>query len=326
MYCLVENADENPVPTSAAWTNRHVHFTQFHELSSQVHNDSVMTMNDDQSQHATEYEDYKSTSGQYDETRRSVGIAFITEALTSVGPLDEHALLDAGCGTGTYIDALRDQVRSVVGVDLSQGMLDQAELKFRDDTRVTLKQASLVELPCEDGEFDAATCNQVVHHLASDENLNRFSSIQEFVNEAYRVLRPGGVFVLNTSSPEQQQDGFWWASLIPKAIEKLGKRFPEIETMTEMMAKAGFEIGETEVMKGEVLQGDDYLDPKGPLRANWRNGDSAWSLVDAGELSTAMDQVTDMNAKGSIQSYQDDREVLRREIGQTTSISAFKPA
>lgn len=36
--------------------------------------------------------------------------------------------------------------------------------------------------------------------------------------------------------------------------------------------------------------------------------------------------VTDMNAKISMKSYQDDREELRREIGQTTSISAFKPA
>ncbi|MGK0186115.1 MAG: hypothetical protein ACI9R3_001898 [Verrucomicrobiales bacterium] len=144
--------------------------------------------------------------------------------------------------------------------------------------------------------------------------------------EAFRVLRPGGVFVLNTSSPEQQQNGFWWASLIPEAIEKLGTRFPEIEMMFEMLAKAGFEIGETEVMKGEVLQGDNYLDPKGPLSANWRNGDSAWSLVEPGELLSAMELVTEMNAEGSMQSYQDDREALRREIGQTTSISAFRPA
>ncbi len=125
MYCLVENADETPVLTSAAWTNRHVHFTQFHELSSQVHNDSVMTMNDDQSQHATEYEDYKSTSGQYDETRRSVGIAFITEALTSVGPLDEHALLDAGCGTGLVgIELKKNGFDNLDGADFSQKMLD----------------------------------------------------------------------------------------------------------------------------------------------------------------------------------------------------------
>ena len=242
-----------------------------------------------QSEHATEYEDYKATSGQYDETRKRVGVAFITEALKSVGPMDEHALLDAGCGTGTYIDAFKDRVRSVGGVDLSQGMLDQAELKFRDDTTITLKQGSLVELPCENGEFDAATCNQVVHHLASDEKLNRFDGILEFAHEAFRVPRLVGVFVLNTSSPEQQQDRFWWASLIPEAIENLEKRFPEIETRSEMLVKAGFEIGRTEVMKGEALQGDDYLDPKDLLSSNWRNGDSAWSQVEAEELSSAME-------------------------------------
>jgi ubiquinone/menaquinone biosynthesis C-methylase UbiE len=279
-----------------------------------------------QSKETTEYENYKATSGQYDQTRRNVGVEFITEALNAVGPMHEHALLDAGCGTGTYIDTFKDRVRSVVGVDLSQGMLDQAEPKFRDHSNVTLKQGSLTDLPCNDKEFDAATCNQVVHHLASGEELNRFDGIQKFAHEAFRVLRPGGVFVMNTSSPEQQQDGFWWASLIPDAIGKLGKRFPEIDDMREMLAKAGFEIGKTTVMKGEVLQGDNYLDPKCPLKENWRNGDSAWSLVEPEELSKAMDHVTEMNDAGRMQSYQDDREALRREIGQTTSISAFKPA
>ena len=279
-----------------------------------------------QSKETTEYENYKATSGQYDQTRRNVGVEFITEALNAVGPMHEHALLDAGCGTSTYIDTFKDRVRSVVGVDLSQGMLDQAEPKFRDHSNVTLKQGSLTDLPCNDKEFDAATCNQVVHHLASGEELNRFDGIQKFAHEAFRVLRPGGVFVMNTSSPEQQQDGFWWASLIPDAIGKLGKRFPEIDDMREMLAKAGFEIGKTTVMKGEVLQGDNYLDPKGPLKENWRNGDSAWSLVEPEELSKAMDHVTEMNDAGRMQSYQDDREALRREIGQTTSISAFKPA
>ena len=131
---------------------------------------------------------------------------------------------------------------------------------------------------------------------------------------------------MNTSSPEQQQDGFWWASLIPDAIDKLGKRFPEIDAMHEMLATAGFEIGKTTVMKGEVLQGDDDLDPTGPLKANWRNGDSAWSLAEPEELSRAMEHVTEMNTVGSMQDYQDGREALRREIGQTTSISAFRPA
>lgn len=325
LYCVVAQADDAPTTICAA--GRIGMFTSPpHEPSSQVHSYRAMNVCTTETADRTEYEDYKTTSGQYDQTRRRVGVAFITDALRTVGPLDGHSLLDAGCGTGTYIDTFKDSVRSVVGVDLSQGMLDQAEEKFRNHPNVTLKHGSLVELPCEDEEFDAATCNQVVHHLASGEDLDRFDGIQKFTNEAFRVLRPGGVLVLNTSSPEQQENGFWWASLIPEAIGKLGKRFPEIGMMREMLTQAGFEIGETEVLKGEVLQGDDYLDPKGPLKASWRNGDSAWALVEPGELSRAMEHVTEMNATGTIQPYQDDREALRREVGQTTSLSAFKPA
>ena len=92
-----------------------------------------------------------------------------------------------------------------------------------------------------------------------------------------------------------------------------------------MLEDAGFRIGEVSVMKEELLQGDDYLDHEGPLKKTWRNGDSAWSLVLEEELQEAMANVTEMNASDSMQTFQNDREDLRRQIGQTTSISAFVP-
>jgi ubiquinone/menaquinone biosynthesis C-methylase UbiE len=275
---------------------------------------------------STEYENYSKTSSQYDDTRVEVGIDFMAKAFASVGPMDELQLLDAGCGTGSYIDAFRDRVQGVVGVDLNQGMLDQAEHKFQDDPSVTLKQGSLVEIPCEDDQFDAAMCNQVIHHLANGEGEDRFSGIQELANEVYRVLRPGAVFVLNLSTPEQSVDGFWWASLIPDAVEVMTKRCPDVSELHEMLSNAGFTICQTTALKDEVLQGDNYLDLRGPLKSEWRDGDSTWSLASESELSTAMKSVEEMNGDGKMQSYIDDREERRRQVGQTTSIFASKPS
>jgi ubiquinone/menaquinone biosynthesis C-methylase UbiE len=262
---------------------------------------------------STEYENYSKTSSQYDGTRVEVGIDFIAKAFASVGPMDEMQILDAGCGTGSYIDAFRKRVQGVVGIDLSQGMLDQAERKFQGDPNVTLKQGSLVEIPCED------------NHLADGEGEDRFMGIQELANEVYRVLRPGAVFVLNLSTPEQSVDGFWWASLIPNAVKVMTKRCPNIEELHEMLSNAGFTICQTTALKDEVLQGENYLDPRGPLKSEWRDGDSTWSLVSESELSAAMKSVEEMNDAGKMQSYLDGREQRRQQVGQTTSIFASKP-
>ncbi len=273
---------------------------------------------------SAEYENYSKTSSQYDATRVEVGIEFMTAAFASVGPMAKLNLLDAGCGTGSYIDAFRGKVQGVVGVDLNQGMLDQAERKFQDDPNVTLKQGSLVDIPCEDNQFDAAMCNQVIHHLAEGEGEERFQGIQKLANEVFRVLRPGAVFTLNLSTPEQTEDGFWWASLIPDAVEVMTKRCPNVSELHEMLSNAGFTIIQTTALKDEVLQGENYLDPRGPLKSEWRDGDSTWSLVSESELSTAMKFVEEMNSDGKMPSYIDDREQRRQQVGQTTSILALK--
>ena len=76
-------------------------------------------------------------------------------ATTSPG----HRILDLGCGTGTDAAALARADRRVCGVDLSTGMLAQAE-RHTEGLPVELAQADLREpstLP--EGPFDAALSN-----------------------------------------------------------------------------------------------------------------------------------------------------------------------
>ena len=39
-------------------------------------------------------------------------------------------LLDMGCGTGNYAAGLQQVAKSVIGIDLSMGMIEQAQVKF----------------------------------------------------------------------------------------------------------------------------------------------------------------------------------------------------
>lgn len=94
-------------------------------------------------------------------------------------------VLDAGCGTG-YLAAGLHRARpdvTVVGADLSEGMLDRARAAGADP----LVQADAGRLPFGDGAFDLVVARGVLHHLPD---------VAGALREWRRVLRPGGAVVL----------------------------------------------------------------------------------------------------------------------------------
>ncbi|MDB4491588.1 class I SAM-dependent methyltransferase [bacterium] len=279
---------------------------------------------------AVEYEDYNSTSGDYDGTRVPIGLPIILDFLASTPtPLKEQSILDAGCGTGTCLAGLQGKVGKIHGRELSEGMQQVASERFADDPNVQIDQGSITELPHADESFDGIVCNQVLHHLdhggGEGASAGDFPNVELFFREAFRVLRPNGIAVINTSSHPQHRDGFWWAALIPAAIERVLERFPSVESLEEISKRAGFVDSKINVPLAEVLQGKNYLDPKGPLSAAWRAGDSTWSLVTEEELPQAVDRVTTMLKDGSMAAFMEEREQLRAKIGQTTFLAVRKP-
>ncbi|MCK5862436.1 MAG: hypothetical protein KAH38_08115, partial [Candidatus Hydrogenedentes bacterium] len=91
-----------------------------------------------------------------------------------------------------------------------------------------------------------------------------------------------------------------------------------------MLKDVGFHRVGIMVPVDSVLQGENYLDPMGPLKKEFRDGDSTWSLATPEELEQAQERVQLMNREGSIASYLETREDLRKSIGQTTFIFAYK--
>ena len=233
-------------------------------------------------------------------------------------------VLDAGCGTGNYLAPLHGQVGTLHGVEFNAGMVKVAQERFTDDSKVKVEQGSATELLSADEAYDGVICNQVLHHL-DDGTTTDFPNVATFFSEAFRVLRPGGVLIINSSGHDQHRDGFWWAALIPKAIDQMLKRMPSVEVLKENFIKAGFVDYEVVVPLDEVLQGEQYLDPKGPLSPAWRAGDSCWSLASKEELAHALEEVGSRLEDGSMPAFINDREKLRAELGQTTFLIARKP-
>lgn len=110
--------------------------------------------------------------------------------LKSLQGVEFPLVLDVATGTGRLPqDLFRDRFQGqLVGLDLSRGMLRQANKKLRVyGDRVCLVWQDASQLPFGDGQFDAVTCL---------ESLEFMPQPLEVLAEMVRVLAPGGTLLL----------------------------------------------------------------------------------------------------------------------------------
>jgi len=106
-------------------------------------------------------------------------------------------VLDIATGTGDLIISLAEsQAERLTGFDLSEGMLEigrQKISKKKMDGRIEMIQGDSEAMPFEDHSFDVITVAFGVRN---------FEHLEKGLQEIYRVLKPGGIFVvLETAVP-----------------------------------------------------------------------------------------------------------------------------
>lgn len=110
-------------------------------------------------------------------------------AVAELGLREGDSVLDAGCGTGRALPALRDAVGAggtVLGADLTPEMLEAAARAGRDAAG-TLLLADASRLPLRDGCLDAVFAAGLISHLPGQE---------AGLRELARVVRPEGTLAL----------------------------------------------------------------------------------------------------------------------------------
>jgi SAM-dependent methyltransferase len=110
-------------------------------------------------------------------------------------------VLDLGCGFGWHCRYAREQsARSVVGVDISDNMLQQARALTQDHAISYLK-TPIEDLNFQDRQFDVVLSSLAFHYL---------KSFEDICQNIYRLLTPGGCFVFSVEHPiftsRQEQD------------------------------------------------------------------------------------------------------------------------
>ncbi len=126
-------------------------------------------------------------------------------ALAEMTQFNKHqTLVDFGCGDMPYLSVIEPMVRKYLGVDLEINTLAEHHIDF--DSKTTLP----------DDFCDIILSNQVLEHVDSPSG---------YLQEAYRILKPGGCIILTTHGywyyhPTPNDYWRWTSAGLRKTVEK----------------------------------------------------------------------------------------------------------
>lgn len=175
------------------------------------------------------------------------------KAIRLISSKEPKLILDIATGTGDFaIASLKLSPEKVVGVDISDGMLEKGRekmIKKGVDKIISMQNADSENLPFDDDHFDAITVGFGVRN---------FENLEKGLGEMLRVLKPGGISaVLEFSKPKKfpvkQSYNFYSKYILPKVGRTISKdtaaytylpesidAFPEGKAFLDIYSKVGF--------------------------------------------------------------------------------------
>ncbi len=111
----------------------------------------------------------------------------LLKAYIAAQPWISGKLLEVGCGEGRGVDTLLPLADSYLGLDKIQEVIHELKVRF---PKVEFQQAVIPPFKgIADNSFDTIVSFQVIEHIPND---------RLFLEEIYRVLKPGGKAVIST--------------------------------------------------------------------------------------------------------------------------------
>ena len=160
-------------------------------------------------------------------------------------------ILDLGCGTGRFSEALADRFSAaVVAVDPSMKMLAIARRKQRDP-RVHYQRGCAEAIPLASQSVDLIFMSMSLHH---------FADAGQAARECRRVLSAKGRVVIRTGSREQIA-AYPYVPFFPSARAMLHDVLPDVPAVGHNFEAAGFQLASSEVVTQVIAAGwTEYAD------------------------------------------------------------------
>lgn len=187
------------------------------------------------------------------------------KAIRSLKAIAPQRMLDIATGTGDFaLAALKLKPKEIIGVDISQGMLNVGKEKMKRkgvDQIIKMQLGDSEALPFEDNYFDALTVGFGVRN---------YENLEAGLADMLRVLRPEGkAVILEFSKPKhfpvKQFFGFYSKYLIPFFGKRISKdsraytylpesvaAFPEGQAFMDIMTKTGYKNVEARTVSGGI--------------------------------------------------------------------------
>ena len=144
-------------------------------------------------------------------------------------------LLDIGCGTGLFVERYIEAGGSAIGLDISSKMIEKAR---RRCIACDYTLGTGEKIPFCDNSFDAV-CSLLVFSYVKDP--------ETMLNEAYRVLKPGGKIAICTLGKKLLTRGIPVIYLISEkmnvnhvVMKDFGEHYYDREEMDGLFTQAGF--------------------------------------------------------------------------------------
>jgi demethylmenaquinone methyltransferase/2-methoxy-6-polyprenyl-1,4-benzoquinol methylase len=200
---------------------------------------------------------FNNISGKYDFLNHflSMGIDILwrKKMIRKIGEFEPKLILDVATGTGDLaIEVLKINPDQVIGVDISEGMLEVGKEKISKrklDNKIKLQIGDSENLPFDENKFDA---------IMVAFGVRNFENLDNGLADMYRVLnKDGWIWILEFSKPKKflikQLYNFYFKNILPLLGRMISKddfaytylpnsvrEFPDGSNFLNHLKKAGF--------------------------------------------------------------------------------------